>query len=212
MAYSDPGDAVGGVVITAAWGDAVRADVVESALARVAVKGDIVVATALNVLARLPVGADGTVFTADSGEATGTIWQIQPACHLANSAPQLIANSAWDDIDFDVETRDDGGLHAPGSPELITIPVNGDGWYIFGANLVASRAAVADKEYYARVLLNGATTLIEQETTADRPAYLNMSGAYYLSAGNTIRVQVYVDLADLSVAAASSFWAIWQRP
>ena len=67
MAYSDPGDAVPGAVITAAWGDAVRADCVESALARVAVKGDLAVATALNVLARLAVGTDGRGLFADSG-------------------------------------------------------------------------------------------------------------------------------------------------
>jgi len=212
MAYSDPGDAVPGAVITAAWGDAVRADCVESALARVAVKGDLAVATALNVLARLAVGTDGRGLFADSGEATGLIWQLNPACHLTNSAPQLIANSAWDDVDFDVETRDDGGLHVPGSPELITIPVGADGWYIFGANLTASRAAAADKSYLARIILNGVTVLCQSQTESDRPAYLSMSGAYYLSAADEIKVQVYVDLADLSVAADSSFWAVFQRP
>lgn len=37
-------------------------------------KGDIFVATADNVVARLQVGADGTVLTAASGEATGVKW------------------------------------------------------------------------------------------------------------------------------------------
>ena len=212
MAYSDPGDAVPGAVITAAWGDAVRADCVESALAMVAAKGDLAVATALNVLARLPVGADGTALYANSGEPTGLIWQVLPACHLTNSAPQLIANSAWDDADFDTETRDDGGLHVPGSPELITIPVGADGWYTFGANIEASRAVAADKSFLAQIILNGATVLCQTQCESDRPGWLNLSGQYYLSAADAIKVRIYVDLADLSIAAGCSFWAAFLRP
>ena len=212
MAYSDPGDAVPAAVITAAWGDAVRADVVESALARVAAKGDLAVGTALNVLARLAVGADGRPLVADSGEATGLRWALNPAAHVTNSGAQLIANSAWDDVDFDTETRDDGGLHAPGSPELITIPVGADGWYTFGANLFGERLAVADESFLARIILGGVTTLCQDQSKADRPAYLNISGLYYLSAADEIKVQAWVGLADFSLSIGCSFYAAWLRP
>lgn len=39
-------------------------------------KGDIFVATADNVVARLEVGGNGTVLTADSSTATGVTWQV----------------------------------------------------------------------------------------------------------------------------------------
>ena len=212
MDYSDPGDAVPGAVITAAWGDAVRADVVESALARVAAKGDLAVATALNVLARLAVGADGRALFADSGEATGLIWQLNPACHLTNNILQTIANSAWDDLDFQVETWDVDGLHAANAAEIV-IPANAAGWYTFGANVQASRQAVADKSFLARIILNAATVLCQTQCESDRPGWLNLSGTYYLDVADEIKVQVYVDLADLDVPIdGASFWACYLRP
>lgn len=42
-------------------------------------KGDIFVATADNTVARLQVGADGTVLTADSGSAGGVTWSVSTA-------------------------------------------------------------------------------------------------------------------------------------
>lgn len=42
-------------------------------------KGDLLVASAADVLARLPVGADGKVLTADSGEALGLGWDDPPS-------------------------------------------------------------------------------------------------------------------------------------
>ena len=48
MAYSDPGDLASGAVITEAWVDAVRADILASAVAIVTTKGDIVAATEAN--------------------------------------------------------------------------------------------------------------------------------------------------------------------
>ena len=52
----------------------------------VTTKGDLVVATAANTLARLGVGADGARFVADSTTATGTAWKILPACRVYNDA------------------------------------------------------------------------------------------------------------------------------
>lgn len=215
MAYSDPGDAVGGAVITAAWGDAVRADVVESALARVAVKGDIVVATAANVLARLPVGADGSAFIADSGEVTGTIWQIQPAAYVTKTGVTAFGLAAWTSIDFDAETADTDTMHAAApNPSRLTIPVGGDGWYTFGFFGNAARVG-ATGSWSIRILKNpGAVVLAQTKVSegAGVPAFVTLTGGYLFAAADYIEAQYYTADAAITMVANPAFWAIWQRP
>jgi len=214
MAYSDPGDAVPGAVITSAWGDAVRADVVESALAIVAAKGDLAVATALNVLARLAVGADATRLVADSGEVTGVKWQILPAARITFSAGnQNVGAAAWASIDFD----DDAGANLyntnslwPGlgadSAKLIC-PAGGDGIYTIKGNVeFDSNGGVGQQEFGIRILLNNATVIAEVYDNAnedDQNISLHVSTDFELTAADFVELQAYTEDNEAIIFIAS---------
>jgi len=206
VAPGDPG--------TSAWANTVKGNFDASAVAIAAVKGDIFVATAANVLARLPVGADASSLIADSGEASGLRWQIQPSVHVTNSGALLMVQEVWTSIAFDTETADTDGMHAAApNPSYLTVPVGGDGWYTFGFNGNASRAAVSDVSFMVRILLNGATVIAQTKAVSGRPAYINLSMGYPLVAGNYLEAQYYSGpVADQSLAIGASFWAVWQRP
>ena len=212
MAYSDPGDAVGGLVITAAWGDAVRADVVESALARVTAAGDLVVATAANVLARLPWVANGSVLTAAGGTAA---WQIQPAAYVTKTGVTAFGLAAWTSIEFDAETADTDAMHAAApNPSRLTIPVGGDGWYTFGFFGNAARVA-ATGSWSIRILKNPGAVVLAQKKVSESagvPAFVTLTSGYLFAAADYIETQYYTADAAITMVANPAFWAIWQRP
>lgn len=104
-------------------------------------KGDLIVASAADKPARLGVGANGTVLTADSAEATGLKWAAGGAsfvgCILANSTTQSIPNNTDTAITWNTETVDTDGFHSTVSnTSRITIPSGKAGKYLI--NMVAS--------------------------------------------------------------------------
>ena len=110
----------------------------------VTTKGDIVAATAADTLTRLGVGANNTVLTADSAEATGLKWATPAAStptfvgwSLTKSSGQNVANVTNVAITFDVETFDTNSFHT-GSDAKITIPSGKGGKYLIVATVVFS--------------------------------------------------------------------------
>lgn len=87
------------------------------ASALVDAKGDLVVATAADTLARLAVGGDGTEVVADSGQATGVKWQRRLRGIYPPSADALIAVPA--DL---VAFRDNSALGAAAWAVRLFIP------------------------------------------------------------------------------------------
>lgn len=72
-------------------------------------KGDLIAATAADTPARLAVGANGTVLTADSAEATGLKWATVasgPAFSVYLAANQNVTGSTWTKVTFNTETFD----------------------------------------------------------------------------------------------------------
>ena len=65
----------------------VRDNMNQTAPALVTTKGDVVVATAANALARVAVGANGTVLKAASGEATGTRFEAPAFSEITGTDP-----------------------------------------------------------------------------------------------------------------------------
>ena len=77
MAYELPPLAVTGAIITAAWGNATRSSIAETAPAKATTKGDLWAATGLNAGARVGfTGTDGQFLITDASEATG--WSVAP--------------------------------------------------------------------------------------------------------------------------------------
>jgi len=101
-------------------------------------KGDLVAGTGADAFARLAVGTNGQVLTADSTAATGIKWATASStptfvgCHLYKSGTQSINNSTdtaltWDSEQFDTDT-----FHSTSTnTSRITIPSGKAGKYLF---------------------------------------------------------------------------------
>jgi len=99
-------------------------------------KGDLITATAADTPARIAVGANDTVLTADSTTATGLKWAT-PASGatfsgvvLSKSANQTISTSSATAVTFDTESIDSNGYHDNvTNNSRITIPSGKAGKY-----------------------------------------------------------------------------------
>jgi hypothetical protein len=104
-------------------------------------KGDLIGATAADTPARLAVGTNGQVLTADSTAATGLAWATPSGStftgvSLYNSAAQNIANNTDTIVLFDTEVFDTNTFHSTSSNTgRITIPSGQDGYYEFNCSV-----------------------------------------------------------------------------
>lgn len=122
MAYSLPDIAITGAVIEAAWGNAARSSLAETAPGLAAAKGDLWTATGANAGEMLAVGANDEIPIADSGESGGIKWGGLEGCRLSLSGAFTTATAVSNPIDWDVEDWDTSGLHeSVTNPERITI-------------------------------------------------------------------------------------------
>jgi hypothetical protein len=126
---------VGGVP---AWATSDDANAIQNAI--VDAKGDLISATAADTPARLGVGANGTVLTADSAEATGLKW-VAPAGGASfagasiyhSTQAQSIANNTATKLTFDSEYYDTNGY--ANADDKFTIPSGKAGYYRINAQV-----------------------------------------------------------------------------
>ena len=225
MAYSDPGDLASGAVITEAWVVAVRASLLASGVAIVTTAGDIVAATAATTLARLEVGEDDSTLVADSGQATGLAWQIQPAARVYNDAEIDPATSSWVSLTFNQERYDTDGVHSTvTNSERLTCPDNGSGLYHIGGCLqIGTTGGTGANIIGVRLFLNGTTSIAESLEYRNVSAAINLivpiSCDYALSdngagANDYVELQVFTSV-DVNVLVngntSPEFWCHWFR-
>ena len=74
-------------------------------------KGDLISATANDTPARLAVGANGTILTADSAESTGLKWVARPTFYAYLSANQTVSTGVVTKLQINTEEYDLGSCY-----------------------------------------------------------------------------------------------------
>jgi hypothetical protein len=163
-------------------------------------KGDLIGGTGADAFARLAIGANGTVLTADSAETTGMKWAAASGgtptfvgCFIYGTANQTISNATVTTVPFGAENFDSDGFHDNATNNSrITIPTGKGGKYLvvaqsaFAANLTGFRQT--------RILKNGTAVQISvANNNASNTVDLQNNISYILSlaAADYIEMAVY---------------------
>jgi hypothetical protein len=136
-----------------------QADALYIADALADAKGDIIAATAADVFARLAVGADNTLLTADAAASAGVKWAAFPCCRAFHSVDQAVTPSGTSvALALDSERFDTSGFHSTTvNNSRLTVPAGLGGRYLLGTSVQFEANATGLRQTSLRV--NGSTGL-----------------------------------------------------
>ena len=130
-----------GILYFTATGTAIFYDYIQAgAVSPLTTKGDLYGFSTSD--ARVPIGANGTILTADSTESLGLKWAAPAGgasfvgANVYKNVTQSIANATWTTITFDSENFDTDSFHSTSTnTSRMTIPSGKNGKYLVTANL-----------------------------------------------------------------------------
>lgn len=156
-------------------------------------KGDIIAATASDTVTRLAVGANNTVLTADSAEATGLKWATPGVAFVGCSltaGSQTISNDVRTAIAFTSEAYDTDGFHDNvTNNSRITIPTGQGGKYLFTFSMHwTTGSGIRDLQLYK----NGSVIITPSAAIAAQAgSEVALNGTYVLNLVATDYIEVF---------------------
>jgi hypothetical protein len=175
------------------WVTSDDANAIQNAI--VDAKGDLITATAADTPARLAVGANGTVLTADSTEATGLKWAAASGgstyvgASTYNTVNQTLSNSTTTAVTWDSEYFDTDALHSTSSnTSRFTVPTGKGGKYLISGTIAFDVSNVGNRATY--IYKNGSLFQINNSGpgVSTNGVFLNFSQVLNLVAGDYIEI------------------------